>query len=121
VDFDRSPGALARPAAGVSALRDMSVLDTAPDKYGGATRDALQQLDRPYYLGTDADGAVHHHSPYDDRVVVVGPDGTIEHVEALDGRDIETWVDFIRDRRAGWQNLNLRDSYGEIVNEAFES
>jgi len=99
----------------------MSVLDTAPDKYGGATRDALDQLDRPYVLGTDADGATHHHSPYDDRVVAVGPDGGIEHVEALDGRDVETWVKFIRDRRAGWRNLNLRDSYGQILTEAFDS
>jgi hypothetical protein len=79
----------------------------------------LQRLDRPYRLGTDADGATHHHSPYDDRVVVVGPDGAIEHVEALGGRDIETWVASVHDRRAGWQNLNLRDSYDEIVNEAF--
>jgi hypothetical protein len=99
----------------------MSVLDTPPDKYGGATRDALQRLDRSYCLGTDAEGATHHHSPYDDRVVVVGPDGTIEHVEALDGRDIETWVKFIRDHRAGWRNLNLRDTYGEILNEGLDS
>ena len=81
----------------------------------------MQQLDRPYVLGTDAAGATHHHSPYDDRVVVVAPDGTIEHVEALGGRDIDTWVKFVRDRRAGWRNLNLRDTYAEIVNEAFES
>jgi len=99
----------------------MSVLDTAPDKYRGATRDALDRLNRPYCLGTDAEGATHHHSPYDDRVVVVGPDGAIEHVETLDGRDIDTWVAFVRDRRAGWRNLNLRDNYGEILKEAFES
>jgi hypothetical protein len=81
----------------------------------------LQRLDRPYVLGTDAEGATHHHSPYDDRVVVVGADGGIEHVEALNGRDIETWVAFVRDRRAGWRNLNLRDSYGEILKEGFGS
>jgi hypothetical protein len=99
----------------------MSVLDTTPDKYRGATRDALQRLDRPYVLGTDSTGATHHHSPYDDRVVVVGPDGAIEHVKALGGRDIATWVAFVRDRRAGWQNLNYRDSYGEILKEGLQS
>ena len=99
----------------------MSTIESHPHKHVGATRDALAQLDRPYCLGTDADGATHHHSPYDDRVVVVAADGTIEHVEALGGRDIDTWVAFVRDRRAGWRNLNLRDNYGEILNEAFES
>ena len=81
----------------------------------------MDRLDRPYCLGTDADGATHHHSPYDDRVVVVAPDGGIEHVEPLGGRDIETWVAFVRDRRAGWRNLNLRDSYGQILKEGLQS
>jgi hypothetical protein len=99
----------------------MSTIESHPDKHQGATRDALDQLDRPYCLGTDSTGATHHHSPYDDRVVVVATDGGIEHVEALGGRDIDTWVAFVRDRRAGWRNLNLRDSYGQILKEGLQS
>jgi len=99
----------------------MSVLDSTPDKYQGATRDALDRLDRPYCLGTDADGATHHHSPYDDRVVVVAADGTIEHAVEIGDRTLAAWIGYVQEERGVWQNLNYRDSYGQILKEAFDS
>jgi len=116
-----SPGALARPAAGVSALRDMSTIESDPYKYRGEAADRLAQLDRPYTLGTDADGAVHHHSPFDDEVVVVAPEGTIQYVIDVADRTLAAWIAYVQEQRGAWQNLNYRDSYGEILKEGLQS
>ena len=97
----------------------MQSIQADPHKYEGPTRDALDSLDRPNCLGTDADGCVHHHSPYDGRVVVVTPDGDIGHVEALGERDVEAWIAYVAAER-GWASLNYRESFAEIVAEAFE-
>ena len=98
----------------------MSTIETRAHKHTGPTRDALEQLDRPNCLGTDAAGATHHHSPYDDRVVVVTPDGDIAHVEALGERDVEAWIAYVDEKR-GWENLNYRESFGQIVREAIDA
>jgi hypothetical protein len=87
----------------------------------GATRDVLQQLDRPYTLGTDAEGATHHHSPYDDKIVVVGPDGTIQHTIDVADRTLAAWIAYVQEERGAWQNLNYRDSYAEILKEGLQS
>ena len=97
----------------------MSTIDCHPDKYGGPTRDALASLDRPNCLGTDAEGAVHHHSPYDDRVVVVDERGRIERTVDLSDRRLSAWIGYV-DHKRGWQSLNYRESFAEIVREALE-
>jgi hypothetical protein len=78
-------------------------------------------LDRPYCLGTDSTGATHHHSPYDDRVVVVDVTGDIEHVVEIGDRTLAAWIGYVQEERGAWQNLNLRDSYGEILKEGLQS
>ena len=97
----------------------MSTIECSPDKHQGATRDALQRLDRPNTLGTDAEGCVHHHSPYDARVVVVDERGRIERTVDLSDRQLSTWLAYVDEKR-GWQNLNYRESFAEIVAEALE-
>jgi len=97
----------------------MSTIESHPHKYEGATRDALQRLDRSNCLGTDDEGCVHHHSPYDRRVVVVDDRGDITHVEALGAREIDEWIDYVAAER-GWETLNYRESFAEIVAEALE-
>ena len=97
----------------------MSTIDCHPQKYEGPTRDALQQLDRPNCLGTDAQGATHHHSPYDARVVVVDERGDIERTVDLSDRQLSTWLAYVDEKR-GWENLNYRESFGQIVVEALQ-
>ena len=97
----------------------MSTIDCHPQKYEGPTRDALEQLDRPNCLGTDAEGATHHHSPYDARVVVVDERGRIERTVDLSDRRLSAWLAYVDEQR-GWENLNYRESFAEIVAEALE-
>ena len=97
----------------------MSTIETRAHKHTGPTRDALESLDRPNCLGTDGQGGTHHHSPYDRRVVVVSEAGDIEHVEELGTREIGEWIAYVRDER-GWASLNYRESFAEIVVEAFD-
>ena len=81
------------------------------------SRDALESLDRPQTLGTDATGAVHHHSAYDDRVVVVTESGDIETTFDLSDRRLSAYLAFVDDQR-GWANLNYAESFGDILKEA---
>ena len=96
----------------------MSAKETRALKHKGS-HDALESLDRPYTLGTDADGAVHHHSPYDDRVVVVDERGGIEHSFDLTDRDLSAYIAHVDDCR-GWATLNYADSFGEILVEGLQ-
>ena len=95
----------------------MSTKNLTRDKYPGATQDALTALDRPYTLGIDAEGAVHHHSPYDDRVVVVTESGAIERTIEIGDRRLAASVAFLDDER-GWSTLNHAESFGDILREA---
>ena len=79
----------------------------------------MQRLDRPNCLGTDAEGCVHHHSPYDARVVVVDERGRIERTVDLSDRQLSTWLAYVDEKR-GWEDLNYRESFAEIVAEALE-
>ena len=99
----------------------MSTDDSRAHKHTGShdSRDALESLDRPVTLGTDAAGAVHHYSAYDDRVVVVATDGRIERTVDLSDRRLSAWLAYVDEKR-GWQNLNYRESFAEIVAEALE-
>jgi hypothetical protein len=98
----------------------MSTTDSGYKNGPHDSRDALESLDRPTTLGTDATGAVHHHSAYDDRVVVVGADGAIERTFDLTDRKLATYVGFVQENR-GWQNLRYADSFGEILREAIDA
>jgi hypothetical protein len=80
----------------------------------------LESLDRPHTLGTDAGGAVHHHSPYDDRVVVVDADGEIEATIDTADRRLSAYIAYVDDRR-GWTDLRYRETYGEILREAIDA
>jgi hypothetical protein len=84
------------------------------------SRDALESLDRPQTLGTDADGAVHHHSAYDDRVVVAAADGAIERTFDLSDKKLATYVGFVQENR-GWESLNYAESFVEIFHEAIDA
>jgi hypothetical protein len=83
------------------------------------SRDALESLDRPQTLGTDAEGAVHHHSAYDDRVVVVADDGSIERTFDLSDRKLATYVGFVQENR-GWSSLNYAESFEAVLKEAID-
>jgi len=98
----------------------MSTIETRPLKRSHDSRDALEALDRPHVVGTDAAGCVHHHSPYDARVVVVDPDGSIARVEELGDRKLATWIAFVDDTR-GWADLQYRETYAEILHEAIDA
>jgi len=84
------------------------------------SRDALESLDRPNTLGTDATGATHHHSAYDDRVVVAAADGAIERTFDLSGRKLSAYVAFVGENR-GWSRLHYAESFGEILREAIDA
>jgi hypothetical protein len=84
------------------------------------SHDALESLDRPQTLGTDTEGATHHHSAYDDRVVVVAEDGRIERTFDLSGRKLSAYVAFVDDQR-GWDSLHYAESFGEILREAIDA
>ncbi len=79
--------------------------------------DALDALDRPNTLGIDGTGAVHHHSPYDDRVVVVAADGSIERTVDLTDRRLAAWIGYV-DSKRGWRSIHYRESFGDILREA---
>jgi hypothetical protein len=79
--------------------------------------DALEALDRPQTLGIDAQGCVHHYSPYDARVVVVDDEGTIQRTEDLADRRLATWVAYVDDKR-GWADLRYAETFGDILREA---
>jgi hypothetical protein len=81
------------------------------------SRDALESLDRPATLGTDATGAVHHHSAYDDRVVVVAADGGIERTFDLSDRRLSAYIAFVAEER-GWDTLNYAETFGDVLREA---
>lgn len=83
------------------------------------SRDALESLDRPQTLGTDETGAVHHHSPYDDRVVVVSADGRIEKTFDLTDRRLSAYLAFVDEQR-GWETLRYKETFGEILAEALQ-
>lgn len=57
---------------------------------------------RPTYiaLGTDADGRSHVYRTTDETVHVVGDTARV-HVEALDGRSVDEWMQFVA-ARVGW-------------------
>ena len=95
----------------------MSTKTLGDNKPPHDSKDALEQLDRPNTLGTDGTGAVHHHSAYDDRVVVVAADGSIERTVDLADRRISAWIAYVDDRR-GWDSLRYRESFAEILHEA---
>lgn len=95
-------------------------IETTPATTAGMTgdsRDELESLDRAYELGVDAEGAVHHHSPYDNRVVVVDERGDIEATFDTADRQLATYVAFVDDSR-GWADLNYKASYADILAEA---
>jgi len=106
-------------AASCSAKEPMSI-QTPPASNAGTTavaRDALESLDRPNELGTDAEGAVHFHSPYDGRVVVVAATGEIETTIDLDGRKLSQYLAYV-DGERGWDRIEYAESFGEILREA---
>jgi hypothetical protein len=84
------------------------------------SRDALELLDRPETLGTDAEGAVHHHSAYDDRVVVVAADGAIERTFDLSDRKLSAYVAFVDDQR-GWSKLHFAENFAAILRGAIDA
>jgi hypothetical protein len=84
------------------------------------SRDALDALDRPNTLGTDRTGATHHHSPYDDRVVVVAESGAIEDTFDTSDRRLAAYIAFVDERR-GWETLHYAESFGEILSEALQA
>lgn len=92
-------------------------IDAEGNKSPHDSRDALARLDRPHTLGTDAEGATHHHSPYDDRVVVVAEDGAIETTFDLSGGSLAGFVAHVDETR-GWATLHYAESFGEILKEA---
>lgn len=53
-------------------------------------------------IGRDAEGATHHVVP-GERVYVVA-DGELEQEQALDGRPLSHWVDYVTQER-GWDDL----------------
>jgi len=98
----------------------MTKLETQGNKAPHGSTDALESLDRPHTVGTDATGAVHHHSPYDDRVVVVDAEGTIERTVDLSDRRLSAWIAYVGDQR-GWDDLRYRETFGEILSEALST
>ena len=100
----------------------MSTNESRAHKHTGShdSRDALESLDRPQTLGTDADGAVHHYSAYDDRVVVVAEDGSIERTFDTDGKRLATYVAFVDENR-GWSKLHYAETFGDILREAIDA
>lgn len=58
-----------------------------------------------YALGIDADGNVHYHKRGGDVIRVVDPEaGEQVHIQHLDGRPVEDWIDYVADQ-AGWDDL----------------
>jgi len=51
-------------------------------------------------IGIDRSGACHYHDELQDRILVT-QDGDVTHVEDLDGRPVDHWIEFVRDQR-GW-------------------
>ena len=98
----------------------MQTNELRPNKRTHDSRDALESLDRPQTLGTDATGAVHQHSTYDDRVVVVAQSGDIERTFDLSDRRLSAYLAFI-DAERGWADLRYADSFGQILSEALQS
>jgi hypothetical protein len=63
-------------------------------------------------LGIDAEGRVHEINPVA-QMVVVRDDSLVEHREALDGRDVSEWIDYVA-HECGWQDVRYSDeSFGE--------
>ena len=109
-------------SASCSCSTAMSI-ETTPATTAGMTgdsRDELESLDRAYELGVDAEGAVHHHSPYDNRVVVVDERGDIEATFDTADRRLAAYVAFVDDSR-GWADLNYKASYADILAEAISA
>lgn len=67
---------------------------------------------RPHYIpvGTDGEGAHHCYNTRREEIVVVR-DGRREHAQALDGRPVEDWIEYVADRR-GWETQYLFQSAG---------
>ena len=95
----------------------MSTTTSGDIKAPHGSRDALESLDRPQTLGTDATGAVHHHSAYDDRVVVVTESGEIETTFDLSEGSLAGFIAHV-DQTRGWSNLRYAESFGDILKEA---
>jgi hypothetical protein len=71
---------------------------------------------RPTYirLGVDTEHASHVYRTTDETIHVVDADGNREHVEALDGRSVHEWMDYVRTER-GWTTQYMFDSPGNAI------
>ncbi len=58
-------------------------------------------------LGIDAEGRVHEINPVA-QMIVVRDDTLVEHREALNGRDVSEWIEFIR-HECGWRDVRYSD------------
>jgi len=71
-------------------------------------------------LGIDAKGRVHEINPVAN-MVVVRDDSLVEHREALDGRDVSEWIEFI-EHECGWRDVRYSDEpFGDWLADELES
>jgi hypothetical protein len=84
-------------------------------------RDAESSTDlRNAPLGIDAEGRVHEINPVA-QMVVVRDDSLIEHREALDGRDVSEWIDYVASE-CGWRDVRYSDEpFGDWLADELES
>ena len=70
-------------------------------------------------LGVDGEGSRHHYSRIAHAVVAVTPAGHVERHEQLGERRLGDWIAYVDDKR-GWESVNYRGTFAEVVAEALE-
>lgn len=75
---------------------------------------------RPNYfaLGVDETGAHHCYCTKTDRVYAVA-DGDVSHVQDLNGRSLDEWMEFV-DVRRGWDSRRYGRSLVDVLVEGLE-
>lgn len=77
-------------------------MSTAPDTPSESIVDMIvDSFASSFTVGTDADGYDHHYYRPADAVVVYD-EGGVSHYKYLDGRKLDDWIAFVRERR-GWE------------------
>lgn len=89
---------------------------TATDKNGSELAVGTAAVPR---IGIDRTDAIHYYDERAERVIVIAADGSLERVTELAGRSIETWADFVDDRR-GWKRCYLREGAWEALAREIE-
>lgn len=96
------------PTRNKSRVTDDGSIDVAGPERGDVPTDHLDLPTDAQLLGVDAHGHTHLHSPRQDWVCVITPDGDVVHEQDLGVRSIWDWVAHTEQCRGEWESIRYQ-------------